>query len=101
MAKMQFTDMVTVYPTIEGYSAMKAKNSGSWFINALCQILDNPKITNVHELSEILDKVSLKLSSPEYRGHVRDCNGKLHDNVVQTSEYTVTGMSRKFYFAIR
>ena len=44
-------------------------------------------------------KVSLELSG--YRGNITDGLGHKVNNVVQSSEYTVTGMSKKFYFPIR
>ena len=51
------------------------------------------------EIRELLDTTALELS--KFKGDVVTLNGVVKKNVVQTMEYTVTGMSKKFYFPLR
>ena len=94
MAQLKFSDIVTVYPTVNAQASVR-----SWFPRALCKVLRNPAITNIYELREILDEVTMELA--RMRGTVQDNTGAKHTNVVQTSVYEVTGMWKKFYFPIK
>ena len=93
-ARLKFSDIVTVYPTVNEHAAVR-----SWFPRALCNVLDKPEVTNNYEIRGILDKVAVELA--DMRGTVRDGLGALHSNVVQTSVYEVTGMAKRFYFPIK
>ena len=98
MTKLTFTDLITVYPNLDEYASVRKHEQGSWFIQGMCKILDNKEITNTFEIRDILDKVAEEVSQKRDKVKV---DGGERDDIVQTSEYVVTGMTKKLYFPNR
>ncbi len=57
-------------------------------------VLQDPQNTNNLEIRELLDKAAMEQAN--FKGRIDK-----KEDVVQTLEYIVTGMSRKFYFPNR
>ncbi len=98
MSRLKYSEMIVVYPTVDLHAAVR-KPEGSWFVHSLCEVFGDRDLTNAYELRDLLDKVCIRLS--HFKDDVNVGNGFKYQDVVQTSEYVVTGMSKKFYFPLR
>ena len=97
MTKLKFSDIIQLFPTVEEYAAVRKSTEGSWFVKALTNVLSKPENTNSLEIIDLLAIISKELAT--FTGPVTTEKG--YENLIQTFEYTVTGVSKKMYFPIR
>jgi hypothetical protein len=84
----KFSNLIVAYSTIPSYGSERNTKSGTYYIQALCDILKNVHSTNTKSMYELLDEVAGRLEISQ--------NGKC------TAEYKRYGpMKKKWYFPIR
>ncbi len=101
ICNLAYSDLVRVYPTVDNNVSIIGEFSGSWFIQALCKILSDPDKTNYLELREILDATAEELAKKRPNQPIKLTDGSESDKIALSLEYTVTAMSKKFYFRHR
>ena len=58
LAKTQFSDMITIFPTFKDYASVR-KKEGSWFVDAFTKVFSKAENTNSLEIKDLLDKVNI------------------------------------------
>ncbi len=95
---MKFSDLVIAFPTIPDHKAFRDSRSGSWFIQAINKVFGNKELVQSLEIRDLLDKVAVELATRVPVDYECPNTNKIIRNVVQSSEYTVTGMRKHWYF---
>jgi len=91
LTRTTFSDIIVAQATVNGFEATRDRN-GSWFIQAVCRVLNNRELTDVLEIRDLLDEVSRELAT--FSGRMEDGDPR---QVVQSAVYEVIGWRKKLY----
>ena len=94
LSSAMYSDILSVYPNVNGYTAMRHTLTGSPFIQVICRLLNNKETTNRYEVKQILNLAGETLR--ESKNEVEKVGP-----VIQTLETTDTGMTKSLYFPER
>ena len=85
-------DILLSFSTVENYYSIRESESGSWYIQILCDVIEKYKTTK--HLTDILTRVNDRVADKE--GYFKNSHGEL-ERVKMMSTYT-SRLKKDFYF---